>query len=127
MTERAREAAARAHQKQMGVLGGDPVNAAIDAYIAALWEPIESAPKGGGTDSVSDPNWIEPPEILLCLEKGYRVICRWDWYYAEGGDGYRDGVAWILSNGDLLEDHYPTSKPVWWMPLPTPPAETRTE
>lgn len=36
MTDKAREAAARAHQKQMGVLGGDPVNAAIDAYLAAL-------------------------------------------------------------------------------------------
>ena len=42
---KAREAAARAHQKQMGVLGGDPANAAIDAYIAALGETHAIVPR----------------------------------------------------------------------------------
>ena len=81
------------------------------------WQPIETAPKGGGAELVTDPNWVEPPRILMKFEHGEISVAYWDWYYAEGGAGYSGGEAWIEPcSGEQLSMHYGT--PVSWMELP---------
>ena len=57
------------------------------------WQQIETAPKGGGAELVTDPAYIQPPHVLLLfpdrsVSVGYR-----DWYYAEGGRSCTHGVA----------------------------------
>jgi len=93
------------------------------------WQPIETAPKGGGAEMVTDPEWVEPPHILLCfadepepVESSRVVIAYWDWYYAPGGDGYRgDGSAWVIAfEGETTDRHF-GNEPTHWMPLPAPP------
>lgn len=82
------------------------------------WLSIESAPKGGGAERVDDPAWVEPPEILLRWPDGSRAIGRWDWYYAEGGRAFTDGIAWTSPiGGELLSEHF-GGAPTMWMPLP---------
>lgn len=85
------------------------------------WQPIETAPKGGGAELVSDPAWVEPPMVLLLFEKGEQAVCHWDWYYAEGGGGYREGVtAWVEPiSAELIALNY--DNPTHWMPLPEAP------
>lgn len=87
------------------------------------WQPIASAPKGGGAELVTDPAYVKPPKILLCFADGDVSVGYWDWYYAEGGSGYEgDGhLAWIEPvSGEQLTRHY--SQPTHWMPLPAPPS-----
>ena len=82
------------------------------------WQPIESAPKGGGTKLVTDPNWVEPPQILLRFGDEAVSVAYWDWYYAEGGHGYTDGFAWIEPcSGEPLNLHY-REGPIEWMEAP---------
>lgn len=82
------------------------------------WRPIETAPKGGGADRVDDPKWIAPPKILLyfpaegAIEVGY-----WDWYYAEGGNGYEGCSAWCC--GEYQPAAMGWDEPTHWMPLPS--------
>jgi len=85
------------------------------------WEPIETAPKGGGADLVTDPAYVRPPKVLLLFEGGEQVVCHWDWYYAEGGNGYREGVsAWVEPvSGEQVSLHY--DNPTHWMSLAEPP------
>lgn len=85
------------------------------------WKPIETAPKGGGADFVTDPNWVEPPKIIVCCEDGEIVIVYWDWAYARDGYYYNPGLsAWILQGtGEQVGLHY--GEPTHWMPLPPPP------
>jgi hypothetical protein len=84
------------------------------------WLPIESAPKGGGAELVTDPSWVEPPRILIRFGDEAVSVAYWDWYYAEGGRGYRNGFAWIEPcSGDPLDLHY-TTPPTHWVPLPPP-------
>lgn len=86
-----------------------------------MWQSIETAPKGGGADSTTNPAWVEPPRILLLFAHGMMSVGYWDWYYAEGGDGCTHGVAWVEPvSGELLKDHY--GLPTHWMPLPDPPS-----
>lgn len=81
------------------------------------WQPMESAPKGGGAELVTDPNWIEPPWVLLLFEEGKISVGYWDWYYAEGGAGHTGGLAWVEPcSGERLDLHYDV--PIGWMPLP---------
>ena len=81
------------------------------------WRPIRSAPKGGGADLVTDPAWVEPPKILLRFDNGEISVGYWDWYYAEGGNGYQGTEAWIEPiSGELLALTY--DNPIEWMPLP---------
>lgn len=89
------------------------------------WQKIETAPKGGGAELTSDPNWVKPPEILLLCADGHMVVGRWEWYYAEGGAGWMGDVsAWSDSiNGEQIARHY--GEPTHWMPLPKPPKERR--
>jgi hypothetical protein len=84
------------------------------------WQPIETAPKGGfpqgftGRRLVTDPAWVEPPTILAWDGRQLQVVY-WDWYYAEGGNGYTPGCsAWVSPDGERVE-------PTHWMPLPEPP------
>lgn len=87
------------------------------------WQPIETAPKGGGAEMVTDPNWVEPPTILIRTGDGYHAVVRWDWYYAEGGRGYIDGNAWVvdLAGEPMANLGY---VPTHWMPLPEPPTSS---
>jgi len=83
------------------------------------WQPIATAPKGGGAKMTTDPAWVEPPEILLYYPDGKQRIGAWDWYYADGGRGCVDGVAWVCM-GELLSQHH-DAPPSHWMLLPEPP------
>lgn len=82
------------------------------------WQPIETAPKGGGADDTRDTAWVEPPRILAWSKSLGPLIVYWDWYYAEGGNGYRLGQSgWVFEHEALSDDDAPT----FWMPLPAPP------
>lgn len=86
------------------------------------WQPIETAPKGGGAELVTDPKWVEPPLVLLFFPNGQQqlVVCKWDWYYAEGGHGYNGAPAWIEpTSGEQAAMHY--DEPTHWMLLPDVP------
>lgn len=91
---------------------------ALSNSVNADWQPIETAPKGGGAKMVTDPAWIEPPKLLLRFPNEAKVVCHWAWYYAEGGRGYRQGVsAWVESiSGEPIALYY--DNPTHWMPLP---------
>ena len=99
----------------------------LSVYLRAEWErrqwqPIETAPKGGGADRTDDPLWVNPPTMLLAFDGGKLAMCYWDWYYAEGGNGYRGVAAWVLKDSaELAALEY--GEPTHWMPLPKPPAE----
>jgi len=81
------------------------------------WIPIESAPKGGGANSTTDPNWVEPPEILLYFSPNVVRLGRWDWYYAADSHGFNGEVAWIDPvSSEQLSARY--GMPTHWMPLP---------
>lgn len=83
------------------------------------WRDIASAPKGSeDIDGTRDPAYVKPPRILLRFGNEAVAIAYWDWYYAEGGHGYRDGFAWIGPEcGEPLNLHY-SAAPDGWMPLP---------
>ena len=80
------------------------------------WQDMELAPKGGGAKLVTDPNYTDPPKILLRFGDNVSVGY-WDWYYAEGGRGYEGGLAWIEPvSGERLDLQY--GAPTSWMPIP---------
>ncbi len=83
------------------------------------WRDIASAPRGSeDIDDTRDPAYVKPPRILLRFGNEAVAIAYWDWYYAEGGHGYRDGFAWIGPEcGEPLNLHY-SAAPDGWMPLP---------
>lgn len=84
------------------------------------WQPIETAPKGGGAELVTDPAWVDPPAVLLFCDD-VSFAARWDWYYAEGGAGHDGRSAWIICpSGERVADHF-DGEPTHWMPLPEPP------
>jgi len=77
---------------------------------------METAPKGGRADRYDDPKWVEPPQILLKFEHSCISVAVWEYYYAEGGRGCTDGVAWIEPcSGEPLNLHY--DNPVAWASL----------
>jgi hypothetical protein len=80
------------------------------------WLPI-----GGGAEYRTDPEWVDPPKILLLFADGERSIAYWDWYYAEDGNGYEPGMsAWVEPvSGEQVARHY--GPPIGWRPLPEPP------
>jgi hypothetical protein len=79
------------------------------------WQPIDTAPKGSGWDGPQDvrhPDYIAPPHVWLTLVDGQRCVGYWDWYYAEGGNGYDGGSAWVEEfSGERVT-------PTHWMALP---------
>lgn len=86
------------------------------------WQPIDTAPKGGGAVSTLDPNWVEPPYILLLFSDGKVAVCYWDWYYAEGRRGFNEISAWIEPiSGEQIALNY--DEPTHWMPIPDAPKE----
>ncbi len=91
------------------------------------WQPIETAPKGVWAKLTTDPAWVEPPHILACYEDGrHMAVVYWDWYYAEGGNGYEPGrTAWIEVGSCERAAEY--GRLTHWMPLPAPPASTPEE
>ena len=81
------------------------------------WQPIETAPKGGGAKRTDDPAWVEPPWLLVYgHDEDDMAAASWDWYYAEGGNGHDGGSAWVLVGGERVN-------PPHWMRLPAPPVE----
>ena len=86
------------------------------------WQSMDTAPKGGEAEMVTDPTWVEPPQILLLFEINKVSVGYWDWYYAEGGSGYEGGLAWMEPvSGERLDLNY--DPPIGWMPLPNPPTD----
>jgi hypothetical protein len=87
------------------------------------WKPMSDAPRGGGAEMVTDPNWLEPPLVYLLFGEGQQCVAKWDWYYAHGGIGYSGLSAWVEPcSGELAALHY--NEPVAWMPLiPLAPKE----
>ena len=83
------------------------------------WHPIETAEKGGGAELVTDPAYVKPPTLLLAFDDGSVGVGYWDWYYAEGGNGY-DGTPWRAWVEPVSGERYFT-KPTHWMPVPPPP------
>lgn len=81
------------------------------------WQPMETAPKGGGADDTRDCAWVEPPKILLRFGEESISVAYWEWYYAEGGDGFTNGFAWVEPcSGEPLDLHY-TTEPDGWLSL----------
>lgn len=92
----------------------------LAGLLGGRWQPIETAPKGGGAKLTTDPKWAEPPKILMLFEDGNQCVVHWDAYYAEGGRGCIDGCAWVEPvSGELAHLHF--GMPTHWMPLPEPP------
>lgn len=86
------------------------------------WQPIETAPKGGGADRVTDPSWVVPPRILMCFGGEGTAIVYHDWYYAEGGNGFTgDNSPWVIDYTSETTDMHFDTEPTHWMPLPEAP------
>jgi hypothetical protein len=86
---------------------------------AGQWLDIATAPRGSGENgpgSVTHPDYVEPPKLLLNTAEGV-VVGYYDWYYHPGyGRGAEPGVsAWRDSSGGQAY------APTHWMPLPEPP------
>ena len=100
---------------------------AADQLERHLWRPINTAPKGNG-DAIRDRHdldYVEAPKILLRFGDEAVAIGYWDWYYAEGGRGFRDGFAWVCQEfGEPLNLKYSTA-PTHWASLPEPPTEEK--
>jgi hypothetical protein len=90
--------------------------------MSSEWLPIETAPKGGGAEMVTDPLWVAPPRILMNFGSEGMAIVYYDWYYAEGGNGY-DGAnsPWVVDKTSETADQHFNCEPDGWMPLPPPP------
>ena len=92
--------------------------AACEQQLRSQWQPIETAPKGAYSLHKDDPEWVDPPRVLLSTQEGV-VIAQWDYYYdgSVGGHGYcGNDSAWVTDEGELVCD-----TPMYWMPLPNPP------
>ncbi len=88
------------------------------------WKGMESAPTGkiGKNGMRSDPDYIEPPTLLLLLEGGEYDIGFYDVYYLHGfGDGANGGSCWVGKEGQLSVD------PIGWMYLPPLPAAPESQ
>ena len=83
------------------------------------WQPIETAKSyvaAQGKPYASDTAIL----LLFAGTKPAISVAYWDEYYAEGGAGCTDGVAWIEPvSGEQVRQHY--GLPTHWMPLPPPP------
>ncbi len=72
------------------------------------WQPIETAPKGSGEDgpnSVTDPEYVKPPNLLLKHADGL-AVGYYEWYYH----------LWRR-----LPDYSGLYEVTHWMPLPEAP------
>jgi len=105
----------------------EEIREALEAAEKAAWQPIETAPKGGGAERVDDPAYTKPPTIRMLFGQEGQATVYWDWYYsAEMGDGYVDGLCdpswagWVIEHaGEIAGLHFSTA-PTHWQPLPEP-------
>ncbi len=82
------------------------------------WQPMNTAPTGrlGSNGMRTDPDYIEPPTLLLLLEGGEYDIGSYDPFYLEGyGDGANGDSCWVGKEGQLPVD------PIGWMTIPPKP------
>ena len=84
------------------------------------WQPIETAPKGSGQDgpdTVTHPDYVAAPKLLLATPEGL-AVGYYDWFYHPGyGRGADEGQPpWRYAM-----DHGPIFDPTHWMPLPPLP------
>lgn len=88
-------------------------------HLFGDFQPMDSAPKGGGAEFTDDPDWVAPPHILILFDSDKMCVGHWSWYYAEYAHGYEEGIeAWVDAlNGERLSLHYGPA--IGWMPLPT--------
>lgn len=93
---------------------------AVEMERAQQWRPIAEAPKGGGADRTDDPNWVDPPKLMLAFECGDVAICYFDYYYAPGGCGNTGLLGWV-ENGSGEEAERIHGKPTHFRPLPPAP------
>lgn len=113
-----------------GLIDGKPLLAYAEqgkiraAQVEAMgWRPVEEAPIGGGAESIDDPNWVEPPKLMLLFPSGTMRIGNYEWYFSEGGYGYNGLSAWAdSSTGEQLEYAHGEA-PTHFMPLPQPPVK----
>ena len=110
----------------IGERGDETISPAMCGIVRAMliktrtsqWNTdMEAAPRGGGAEMVTDPDYVDPPKILLGFEDSECRVCHWDWYYAEGGSGYEGHLAWVLADAGELAVMYHDA-PVKWMHLP---------
>lgn len=96
--------------------------ARTESETADAWREMESAPHGGGAELVTDPAWVEPPEVLLLFEGNKRCVGRWDAYYGPGGAGESEtqGCGWLEAL-TLEPVTLHIGPPIKWMPLPGAP------
>lgn len=118
------------HAHLVGMYAAD-LNEAIAALralaAATQWRPMETAPKGVWAELVTDPEWVEPPVILLAFPDGDVVMARWDWYYAEHGSGWDGRNAWVIHpSAERVADYF-GHDPTGWRPIPTPLRSERSE
>ena len=106
----------------------------IEELEAQQWQPIETAPKGVGAGLVTDPDfdggdygaYVKPPDILLYFPaENIMEVGSWDWYYAEGGNGYEGCSAWCCSAYEPAAMAF--DEPTHWMSLPEAPQEQKDE
>lgn len=96
----------------------------LTAEVSRQWQPIETAPKGGGASRVDDPSWIDPPRILLYFPAENQIeVGYWDWYYAPTGHGHENCSAWVI--GEYAPAAEALGEPTHWMPLPSAPASSQ--
>ena len=96
--------------------------AEIDALVVQRdqpkWLPMQVAPRGVWSEYRTDEAYVPAPKILMLFEDDEQAVCYWDWYYAEGGNGYEPGYpAWVESTSGALAAQY-YGEPKGWMHLP---------
>lgn len=108
------------------------LNAAFDAYEAAIWQPIETAPKDGTwieawRGSAPTGVWSNPVYVRWCQFDGDEEEGAWCWpdcTYDVTSEEARDRADTHVLDGDFYED---ASNFTDWRPLSSPPARSKAK
>lgn len=102
-----REAIELAEQRPITMAWQKTIIKSAEAYCEMQWQPIETAPKDGGSILVYCPN------MRIYGKNGNVVITYWQRHAAHDP---RYAYGWV----GLYDDK---NEPTHWMPLPQPPKE----